>query len=243
MAGSAERPVIAISDIDGNDPVEVAEFYRRVLAPHFPLDELEPLESFAAEMKAGGTTALAARTPDAVMVGGAVGDWFPGTRVMLLSYLAVAPAGRGAGTGGLLMKALTEAWSGQFSPRLLVMEVEDPRYHHGDVNFGDPEARVRFYERAGARVLPVPYFQPALGSRPGARRVPHLMLMVFGGTEAPPGTQQVDGQIVADFVTEYVKGCEGAIGPDDTELERLLAACRRPGGLPLVRASELPDFG
>jgi GNAT superfamily N-acetyltransferase len=241
MAGSAKPPVITVTEIDGDDADEVAEFYRRVLAPHFTPDELEGAESFADGVRHGGTNALAARTPDGTIVGGAVGDWFQESRVLLLSYLAVAVEGRGSGTGGLLMKTVIETWGGQFSPSLLIMEVEDPRHHHVDVNFGDPRARVRFYERLGARTLPVPYFQPALSSRgPDARRVPHLLLMVFGGIEAPPGTQRVDGRTVEVFLTEYLEGCEGPVRPDDHDAQRLLAACRRPGGLPLVLVSELP---
>jgi GNAT superfamily N-acetyltransferase len=242
MAGSAAGPVISITELDGDNTDEVAAFYARVLAPNFPPDELESLENIGAGLRLGGTRALAARTPDGAIAGGAVGDWFAKSRVMLLSYLAVAAGGRGSGTGGLLMKAAAEQW-GKLGPSLMIMEVEDPRYHHSDVNFGDPVARVRFYERLGARTLPVPYFQPALGPRAtGARRVPHLMLMVFGGTEAPPGAQRVDGQTVEVFLTEYLEGCEGPVRPDDADAQRLLAACRAPGGLPLMLVSDLPRF-
>jgi GNAT superfamily N-acetyltransferase len=240
VAESADWPVATIGEIDADDAREVAEFYCCVLAPHFPADELESSENIAAGLKSGGTKALVARTAEGVIVGGAVGDLFPRSGVLLLSYLAVAAESRGTGTGGLLMKTLTDLWGRQLSPPLLIMEVEDPRYHHSDPAFGDPEARVRFYDRLGARALPVPYFQPALG--PAGHRVPHLMLMVFGGIDAPPGTQQVDGGIVELFLTEYLEGCEGPVRPDDAEAQRLLAACRRPGGLPLLRVSELPSF-
>lgn len=240
MASSADRPVVVIQEVDADDDQLVADFYRRVLAPNFPADELETSENIAGGLKSGGTKALVARTAEGTIVGGAVGDLFPLSGVMLLSYLAVAAEGRGTGTGGLLMKALTELWGSQLSPPLLIMEVEDPRYHHSDPAFGDPEARVRFYERLGARALPVPYFQPALG--PDGHRVPHLMLMVFGGTDAPPGTARVDGKLVELFLTEYIEGCEGPVRPDDVAAQRLLAACRRPGGLPLLRVSELPSF-
>jgi hypothetical protein len=172
-----------------------------------------------------------------------VGDLFPRSDVLLLSYLAVPAAGRGNGTGGLLMRAVTEVWGSRLNPSLFIMEVEDPRYHHSDANFGVPESRVRFYERLGARALPVPYFQPALGSRgPSARRVPHLMLMVFGGTQMPQGNQGTDGRLIELFLTEYLEGCEGPVRPDDAGAQRMLAACRRPDGLPLLRVSELPRF-
>jgi GNAT superfamily N-acetyltransferase len=238
VEGSTGHPVITVEELNGNDADGVAAFYRRVLAPHFIPDELESEESFAAGLKSGGTSALVARTADGTMAGGAVGDLFRRSNFLLLSYLAVLPEGRGAGTGGLLMKAVTDVWGSRFSPSVLIMEVEDPRHHQADAERGDPVARVRFYERLGARALPVPYFQPALG--PGGHRVPHVMLMVFGGAAAPPGTTEVDGEAVELFLTEYLEGCEGPVRSDDTDAQRLLAACRRPGGLPLLRVSELP---
>jgi GNAT superfamily N-acetyltransferase len=236
VAGSAGQPVITIEELDPADAREVAAFYRLVLAPHFPADELETSENIAEALKSGGTAALVARTAQRAIVGGAVGDLFPRSGVLLLSYLAVVPEGRGTGTGGLLMKAVTDVWGRKFDPRLFVMEVEDPRYFQVDPALGDPEARVRFYERLGARALPVPYFQPALG--PAGRRVEHLMLMVFGGADAPSGAERVGGRRIEDFLTEYLEVCEGPVRPDDAEAQRLLAACRRPGGLPLLRVSE-----
>jgi GNAT superfamily N-acetyltransferase len=240
LSTSADRPGITVEELDPDDAGEVATFYQRVLAPHFRADELETQENIAEGLKSGGTRALVARTAAGTIAGGAVGDFFPRSRVLLLSYLAVPAEGRGAGTGGLLMKAVTAVWDRAFSPSLFVMEVEDPRHYQSDPAFGDPRARVRFYERLGVRALPIPYFQPALG--PEWHRVPHLMLMVFGGADAPPGTQRVDGRIIESFLTEYLELCEGPVRPGDTEAQDLLAACRRPGGLPLMRASELPPY-
>jgi predicted N-acetyltransferase YhbS len=240
MESSATSPAINIDELDPTKDDEVAEFYRLILAPHFPADELESIDGFAAGLKSGGTLALVARASGGVVAGGAVGDIFARSNVLLLSYLAVPAAGRGSGTGGLLMRAVTEVWGSRLNPSLIVMEVEDPRYHHSDDNFGDPAARVRFYERLGARTLPVPYFQPALG--PGGRRVPHLMLMVFGDTRLRRTDEGVDGRVVELFLTEYLEGCEGPARPDDADARRMLAACHRPDGLPLLRASELPRF-
>jgi GNAT superfamily N-acetyltransferase len=237
MTSPASQPGITIEELRPDDAHEVADFYQRILAPHFRADELEVSGTFATRLKSGDARALVARTALGQIVGGAVGDVFPETRVLLLSYIAVPAEGRGTGTGALLMKAVTEVWSRRFNPSLFVMEVEDPRHFQNEAAFGDPEARVRFHERHGARALPIPFFQPALG--PDGNRIRNLMLMVFGGTEAPQGAERVDGRIVEAFLTEYLEGCEGPISPDDAEAQSLLAACRRPGGLPLLKASEL----
>jgi GNAT superfamily N-acetyltransferase len=236
MAGSGGQPIVTVEELDTGNASEIADFYRVVLAPHFRPDELETSEHITAGLKSGGTMALVARTTEGAIVGGAVGDLFPRSDVLLLSYIAVVAEARGTGTGGLLMKAVTGVWGHRLSPPLLVMEVEDPRYYREDAALGNPEARLRFYERLGARILPVPYFQPALG--PAGHRVPHLMLMVFGGTAAPLGTQQVDGRIVEIFLTEYLETCEGPVDSDDTDAQHMLSSCRDPDGLPLLRFSE-----
>jgi hypothetical protein len=238
VTSPADQPVIAIAELDAEDPHEVVSFYQRILLPSFRAAELVSWDDFVAGLKSGQTRALTARTAQRVLAGGAVGDFFPRSRVLLLSYLAVPAEGRGAGTGGMLFKAVADVWGRELSPSLFIMEVEDPRHAQSDPALGDPQARVRFYERLGARSLPIPYFQPALGA--AGQRVPHMMLMVFGGADAPAGTQHVDGAIVEDFLTEYLEECEGTVRLDDTEAQALLTACRRPGGLPLVRASELP---
>ena len=157
---------------------------------------------------------------------------------MLLSYLAVLTGGRSHGIGATVLRAAKDAWTEELSPRLIVLEVEDPREFTGSAAFGDPVARVRFYERHGVRALPLPYLQPALS--PGTARVPGLMLMVLGGTDAPSGAGSVDGQHVASFVTEYFEEFEGPARPGDAELGLLLAACARPGGLPLMTVGESP---
>ena len=99
---------------------------------------------------------------------------------------------------------------------------------------------MRFYERHGVRALPLPSVHPALG--PDTARVPGLMLMVAGGTGAPPGCRAVDGKHVASFLAEYFEESEGPARPGDAELGLLLAACARPGGLPLMTVPELPSL-
>lgn len=237
MADPGGLPVISVEELDAADDRRMADFYRRILVPHFRPEELDSPETFTAGLKSGGTRALAARLPDGTLAGGAVGGFFPRSQVVLLSYIAVPPEGRGMGTGSILMKVATEVWEAAWRPLLMVMEVEDPRHYGGDASFGDPRARVRFYERLGARTLPVPYFQPALAA--GVERVRNLLLMVFGGTSFQAGAGQVDGAVVESFLIEYLESCEGPVRPDDTEAQCMLAACRRPGGLPSLLGENL----
>lgn len=238
MATPPVHCAIRVEDLHGADASTAVDFYRRVLLPHFRAEELDGEEGFAASLTRDTTTALAARMMDGTVAGGAVMDFFPASRVMLLSYIAVLEPGRGKGVGSILMNAVTEVGDAHYAPALMVMEVQDPRHYDADPSHGDPEARVRFYERLGARTLPVPYFQPSLGA--GLERVRNLLLMVFGGSGMPSGGGHVDGSVVESFLIEFLQGCEGPPSADDAEAQRLLAACRRPGGLPLLLASELP---
>jgi hypothetical protein len=188
-------------------------------------------------MQEGRTYTLIARAAEGTIVGGAVGDWFAGSQVMLFSYLAVRHGFRGSGIGTQLISAARSTWMEELAPLLIVGEVEDPRYHQ-DAGFGNPLNRAALYERIGHRSLPIPYFQPAL--RPGASRVPHLLLMVSGGTAVLPGTERVDGAIVERFISEYFTLCEGPPRDDDREYHAMLEHCRQPDGLPLLLVENLP---
>jgi GNAT superfamily N-acetyltransferase len=230
---------VTIEKLDPSDGPAVADFYQVVLQANFSADELEDEDAFAAGMRAGRAFAQVARTAEGAIVGGAAGDWFAGSQVMLFSYVAVLDKLRGTGIGGQLLAAAVRAWSEGLAPSLIIGEVEDPRYYQ-NTGYGDPVRRVALYEGGGARSLPVNYFQPAL--RPGASRVPHLLLMVSGGTAAPPGTERVDGAVVERFPKEYFELCEGPPRADDPEYHALLGQCRRPGGLPLLLVKDLPPL-
>ena len=237
MPGPDRQPVTIVDARDGHFRL-VPEFYRTVIVPSFPPDELQTEQELMDGLRSGRSRVLIAVAAGGAMLGGAIGDYFPRSNVMVLSYLAVLGGGRGQGTGAAVLRAAKDAWTEELSPRLIVLEVEDPRTFTGSAAFGDPAARVRFYERYGVRALPLPYLQPALG--PGTARVPGLLLMVLGGTDAPSGAGSVDGQHVASFLEEYFEEFEGPARPGDAELGLLLAACARPGGLPLMTVRELP---
>jgi GNAT superfamily N-acetyltransferase len=239
MPGPDSQPV-TIVDARDDDFRLIPEFYRTVIEPSFTPDELQTEQELMDGLRSGRSRVLIAVSAGGAMLGGAVGDYFPRSKVMLLSYLAVLADGRGQGVGAAVLEAAKNAWTAELSPRLIVLEVEDPREFTGSAAFGDPVARVRFYERHGVRALPLPYMQPALG--PGTTRVPGLMLMVLGGTDAPSGAGSVNGEHVASFLDEYFGEFEGPARPDDAELSLLLAACARPGGLPLMTVGELPSL-
>ena len=158
------------------------------------------------------------------VLGGVVGEVYATEGVLLLAYLAVHPDRRGGGIGTALMGHVAPRWYAHPAVRLAVGEVHDPRFW-SDVEGDDPLSRLRLYDRLGARVLGVPFVQPALGA--DRARIPGFLLLAFhvdpaievelkGGSGVPAG-------IVAGFVRRYYKQTEGAPDPADSELNELLA--------------------
>jgi len=173
--------------------------------------------------------AVIACDEDGLVLGGATGEVYPVSRVLLLGYLAVRPGFRGRGVGSVLMAALRERWLGQDT--LAVLELDDPRYHAPHPDYGDPEARLRFYGASGVRLLAIPYFQPRL--RGDLPRGYHMLLGVIppAGETLPPA---IPAGPVRAFLLEYFQDCEGGAVQDDAEVRRLLDAC---GGLEIELVS------
>lgn len=157
---------------------------------------------------------------DGRVLGGALGERYPASGVLLLAYLAVRPGLRAQGVGGAIMTALREQWLDRDS--LAVLELDDPRYHEPHPVRGDPVARLRFYGRSGVQLLDMPYFQPRLSS--DLPRAYHMLLGVI-----PPIGATVPAALPASRVTaflrEYFELCEGPSVHGDPELRALLAAC------------------
>jgi hypothetical protein len=127
------------------------------------------------------------------------------------------------------------AWTSRFDALLSVAEVENPQFYHDDEDHGDPEARLRFYARLGAKIVAIPYFQPALSTE--QPRVRTLFLMVLSGEPSVlRGDNDVDAETVQSFIEEYVTGSEGAV--DDDEVRALRTALRANAVIPLLDPAE-----
>ncbi len=212
------------------NPDDLAAVHEDVLRPSFPDDELADLASLRAMLTDGSLRLVVARDDERVR-GAAVGQRFRDSGVLLLAYLALAPGQRGGGVGSLLLDRAIDAWRTELDPWLVVAEVEDPAAHAASTAHGDPEARLRFYRRHGARTLPVPYLQPAI--RPGGSRVPGLLLLALhasgdrlAGIE-PDGTWLVPTPPLRAFLSEYFTLSEGA-PPSDPEWDAIVAALAPP---------------
>ncbi len=211
---------------------QVDEFYTEVLAPSFPREELCTLDQFRSTLDAKHTTWIA--VDDGRVIGGLVGEWDEELRVVLLSWLATRPGTRGGGVGGQLLDTALTAWRAGYTPCLVLAEVEDPAKHSGSDLTGDPSARLRFYQRRGARALDLPYFQASLG--PGLARVPDLLLMVLHADPQFHGGRPdtVDPTVLRRYLESYQQECEGAVGTDDQANAVWAALDAHPDGVPLL---------
>jgi GNAT superfamily N-acetyltransferase len=218
--------VVTLRDLgETPDDTALAAFYRDVLVPSFPPDELVALSALQEGLQAErrDTDVVVAVDDDGAVMGGAVGDWDPDSGVYLLSYLAVRPANRSGGLGTLLMSHV-QAWWERRGATLALAEVDDPR-HHDVSEYGDPVARLRFYDRVGAQVLGVSYSQPEV--RAGSGRVHGMLLITFlVGPEARDG-DGLRAEVLRRFLANYLVISEGATAEAvDAEVEALVPALK-----------------
>ena len=227
MTGLTIRDLRAASDA----PDLVARVYAEVLRPSFNADEL----SGPAAATPGETRVLTvAVDAHGAPVAAAVTEL--DAEICLLGYLAVTPAARGLGAGGRIIAHLIQSWQAAGLP-LVLAEVHDPR-GHAEADDEHPEARLRFYGRAGAEVLDGPWVQPALA---GGLRVADLLLLVLHRAEPV----DVQAGSLLGWAEEYFVESEGALPRDRQGLALLarIAARDRIPVLPLDQWQQVQPLG
>jgi GNAT superfamily N-acetyltransferase len=227
-------------DVDYDDML-AQRFYREVLLASFGSDELDDFDRFRRGLLAGAevpTLATVAVGGGSEILGGIVGEIYASAETLLLAYLAVRPDIRARGIGTALVRHAVPRWRKRPDVHLAVAEVHDPRRWLGS---GDAaEERLRFFEQVGARVLGVPFIQPAL--EPGRARVPGFLLLVF---DADVGCE-VSASRVARFVLNYYAVAEGAEPPFDPQLAELLALVEQRPKIPVYPIADftrVPTLG
>jgi GNAT superfamily N-acetyltransferase len=216
-------------------------FYYMVLKPAFPPEELEDVETVRARYHVRrppvpGLVVLLAGEP----MGGALGEHFADSNIVLLDYLAVRADRRGNGVGRELLDRALVSWREHLAPTAIFAEVENPRGRSAGPH-GDPAARLRFYQRAGGKMLPLRYFQPSIG--PGVPRVRGMLLICLD-----PWRESVPTDSVLAFLDEYLEAAEGpearAADPEYQDLRGQVNAW--PGEVPLwplSHVNQLPTAG
>ena len=205
--------------------------YDGVLRPSFGADELPSIEAVTGGDGDKANRLLVVAVDDEVSIGAALYSE-DGSGVGKLDYLAARPGVRSRGVGSVLMERLASVWSGR--PVVAVLgEVHDPRFHAEGPD-EQPSARLRFYQRWGARLLDVPWVQPRLS--PAGARVHHMLLV-----DVLPGPERaLSSATLARWVDGYYRAAEGAVPTDPTYralVARVLA--RDPVGLGAIENPEV----
>lgn len=215
------------------DAAELARVYEDVLEPSFPATEVVTADEFVAAGEAGDLDVLVSRAEDGALQGAIVGERH--RTGVLVNWLAVSGTTRGGGVGGALLGAGIARWLSQDGVAVVLGEVERPDVFSAHPEHGDPERRLAFYERRGATVLDMPYYEPPL--REGAERLRGLLLVMLTAVEtAPPPRVLTPAETKG--VRDVLLGTIGRAEPGDDETARVYAAVDDPAGLRLLPLAE-----
>jgi len=169
----------------------------------------EPLAQWHAALRGEAAYALRidlALDGDAI-AGGIVYERYPRSGAGLVTYMTVAAAHRRHGLGERLLKAAAANLYDRGAPFVLG-EANDPERSTREPA-ADAWARLRRFQRWGARVADVRYVQPALGE--GLSRDRDLLLIAL-----PPVPPTIPGAPLRVFFDEFYESTEG--NPPDPEI-------------------------
>jgi GNAT superfamily N-acetyltransferase len=218
--------------------------YEELLIEAFPPAETTPLDVLQRSLTVTPPLARVAVTVQGTprerpssdgagkLVAAVVGDLFPASRVLLISYLVVHPDMRGRGIGSATLSRVLPIWFEQHRPLATLAEVEDPRVHPARPG-QDPAGRLRLYGRLGARILDIPYMQPEINRGHGRVRDLFLLASPAHSLSVHGAEPALDADLVETFLTEYFASAEGVSEPD-AELTVLLKAVRCRPLVPLI---------
>jgi GNAT superfamily N-acetyltransferase len=207
-AGSGTFEVASLDSV--SDDVRSAT--RAIYEEAFPAHQREPFEDLVASCGDDGHVALVA-VDGGQPIGLVSISSLDEVGFLFLEYFAVAADRRGGGIGQALWRATSQALD---APGSIVLEVEDPNEPGIDAaETMKRERRVRFWEKVGARVLPVTgYVVPKLGED----GVEPLMLMWISRS---PGEPEPAGDALRDVVVALYESGYG-LDADDPLVARAL---------------------
>jgi GNAT superfamily N-acetyltransferase len=199
-----------IVSVTAGDP-RLEAFHRGIYWDEFA-EQHEPLASWQAALRGERPYELTIElaVDGETLLGGIAYERYPRSGCGLVTYMVVAPDARRSGLGKRLLAAAAAKLYARGAP-LVLGENNDPRRTTLE-SADDAWARLRRFQRWGARVADARYVQPALG--PGLSRDRQLLLIVLAG--AAPLPAEVSGVVLRDFLDEFYAITEG--GSPDPEI-------------------------
>jgi GNAT superfamily N-acetyltransferase len=200
---------LQLRDLGPGDEALLRRFYDGVYLDEFA-SQREPIEAWLSALRGEQPyrwhLRIALDGDD--ILGGCAYEVYPRSNAGFITYMVVRPDARGRGIGRSFFVGISQTLYGE-GIRAVLGEVKDPRVH-GEAAV----ARLRRFERWGARVLDVPYVQPSLGE--GLSRDHGLCLILHpGGPDGP-----VPADTVRTFLVELYAATEGS-APDEGLLARI----------------------
>ncbi len=172
------------------DPVEITRLYDEVIVANFPPEERGSAAELATQVERGDAWVYGARRERAWVAAAVYQRFERESGLVLLSWLAVAAAGRSGGLGSRLLADSLVACCSRPVVSNVLAEIEPLEAPASEV-YGDPRARARFYARQGARLIHLPHRQPAVS--PDLPEVPlHLLVIPAPGQSGPDELSAAD---------------------------------------------------
>ena len=195
---------VHVFDAD-NDPRRVSEV-QRIFRTYFGdayADYADRIPAMLRDQAELGhrTILITAETPRGVVLGFALALHYVDLNATLLDFIVVDPASRQRGIGGALYEALRE-YLGRLGTTGLYLEVrpDDPELEPDQARRRENRARIRFYERYGARVvLGTSYERKREGRAEGE---PYIIFDALGDARTP-SAGEVRGMIEALLYRKY----------------------------------------
>jgi hypothetical protein len=217
-------------------PDALEHVYETLLQPVFRSEELMTLDELRSAYTTGSSDPSCVLQEGDIPVAVMLGEWYASHRLLLLAYMAVSSHMRSQGLGARLMTTVLPRWYSKQPNAIVIAEVDDPRCWASSEEGGDPEARLRFYERYGGRLLPLRYFQPSL--RPGSDRVHGMFLLSLHSSG------KLSADVLREFLSEYFTVCEGTDAMRDPEVIDLISSAAAVGldgaTWPVSRWNDIP---
>lgn len=189
MAGSDEAPPLRLVEVD-DERDEVARDALGLIRDAFPPRERQPLDQIEmeiAEKRLGLLTSydfhlFAGVSDESTVTAISAGVYLGGVNAGMVTYLAVVPQERGAGTGRRLRVRLQDA----FRADARRDGWSDLQWMVGEVRFENPWLQ-RLVRERGAIPLDLTYYHPGVGPRSGERWVLYRQPVGDARVEIPAG--------------------------------------------------------
>jgi hypothetical protein len=165
--------------------------------------------------------------PDGQVRGGILAEYYPCSRVALITYMAVASGQKGRNLSRSLLdhaKRCVACDNGN-QPPILLVEMENPDLQTNIQDQRRAAARIRLAASMGVLRVDIPYIQPALGA--GKRKVEDLLLGFV------PYREGIPNSLPAANVAEFFKEFYACLGQQDCDELKILLRVLPPEGVRL----------